>query len=208
MTTNINIPAFITSSNRVTLAFEFANRKHTEAGQIRKYTNEPYIVHPIEVAGFIHTYARKRYDAETVEDMVIAALLHDTVEDTNATYTEIERMFGVNVRNLVFWLTDVTTKAQGNRRVRKEIETMRLVAAPGQAKFIKLCDFISNTKSIVEHDEGFAKTYLMEKQAVIQAFTDFNLMYHDVSHPAKVCSRMLQIARQSLNEGLDAISKP
>lgn len=206
--TTINLPPFITSSQRILSGYEFANRKHTEAGQIRKYTNEPYIVHPVEVAGFVHTHARKKYDAEAVENMVIAALLHDTVEDTDTTYNEIEKLFGVEVRNLVFWLTDVTTKAQGNRRVRKEMETVRLLAAPGQAKFIKLCDFISNTKSIVEHDVAFAKTYLMEKQAVIQAFTDHNSLWNDISIPTKVCKSMLQLARQTLNEGLDAISKP
>ena len=202
--TTVEVPHFITSTQRILSAYEFANRKHTEAGQIRKYTNEPYIVHPVEVAELTHAHAGVTYAPAVVEDMVIGALLHDTVEDTDATYNEIEKRFGVDVRNLVFWLTDVTTKAQGNRRVRKELETVRLVAAPGEAKFIKLCDFISNTKTIVEHDASFARTYLMEKQAVIQAFTDNNQR----GDRTAVCHAMLAMARQSLNNSLDVISKP
>lgn len=202
--TTIEIPHFITSTQRILSAYEFAHRKHTEAGQVRKYTNEPYIVHPVEVAELVHAHAGILYAPVVVEDMVVGALLHDTVEDTDATYNEIEKRFGVDVRNLVFWLTDVTTKAQGNRRMRKELETVRLVAAPGEAKFIKLCDFISNTKTIVEHDANFARTYLMEKQAVIQAFTDNN----QNGGRNMVCPAMLSMARKSLNESLDAISKP
>lgn len=204
-TQSITLAPYITSAPRILSAYEFANRKHTEAGQVRKYTNEPYIVHPVEVAGLVHTHApNAKYSAEVVENMVCAALMHDTVEDTDTTYNEIEKLFGVDVRNLVFWLTDVTTKAQGNRRVRKEMETVRLLAAPGEAKFIKLCDFISNTKSIVDHDVSFAKTYLMEKKAVVEAFTDHNTTLQ--ANP--VCQRILMMARQTLNEGLDAISKP
>lgn len=162
---------FLASDRLLVETYQFANQAHTSIGQIRKYTGEPYIVHPVEVAGIVHDIALKEgFTDKRRTQLVQAALLHDTVEDTEATYNEIETQFGKAVRNLVFWCTDVTTKAQGNRKIRKELELIRLVHAPADAKFIKMADFISNTKSIVERDPGFAVTYLDEKQAALEAF--------------------------------------
>lgn len=198
-------PPFIATRPRLYEAFLFADKKHTEAQQIRKYTSDPYIVHPVEVAELVFTHGQAAgFLPDVLENMVIAALLHDTVEDTDTTYNEIEKLFGMHVRNYVFWLTDVTTKAQGNRRVRKELELERLLAAPSEVKFIKLCDFISNTRSIVEHDVKFAAQYLAEKKAVVAAF----MTQTAVNGYAAVDPMMLDRANRSLVESLDKISKP
>ena len=65
-------------SELVRRAFAFAKAAHEAVGQLRKYTSDPYIVHPTEVADIVQTVAH-------TEVMVAAALLHDTVEDTDAS---------------------------------------------------------------------------------------------------------------------------
>jgi (p)ppGpp synthase/HD superfamily hydrolase len=78
----------------------FAAKKHL--GQTRKYTGEPYIVHPVAVA------ERVRASGGT-PNMIAAALLHDVLEDTDATVDEIESITNREVAMLVIELTDQYT---------------------------------------------------------------------------------------------------
>lgn len=149
--------------NRIQHATVFATQAH--AGQKRRYTGDDYIVHPIAVATMV---------AENggTEDQIVAALLHDTVEDTHVTPVEIEMEFGTDVEALVHELTDqFTTEAypDNNRAQRKAWEAERLAGISLEAKLIKLCDMIDNTSTIVEHDPSFAKVYLGEKLALYSA---------------------------------------
>lgn len=185
-------------------AVNFAIQEHTDT--FRKYTQEPYVVHPIEVADLVYNFCMNNGFESAAINLTIGALLHDTVEDCETTYTDIESMFGIEVRDIVFWLTDVTTKAQANRRVRKELELVRLLAAPGLVKIIKLCDLMSNTKSIVEHDVNFAATYLSEKAAILAAYRTQTVA--KPSDPLSVPLRLLLIAELQLNKSRNAISKP
>src|SRR5688572_2066454 len=90
----------------------FAERAHAAIGQRRKYTGEPYIVHPIAVAELVRSVPH-------TPEMIAAALLHDVVEDTPVTLAQIEAEFGPVVADLVDWLTDVSRPADGKRQVRK-----------------------------------------------------------------------------------------
>lgn len=152
-------------------AFNFAALVHQE--QQRKYTNEPYIYHPINVGDILYKCAERWQMVHASREMLIAALLHDTVEDCGVSFTEIEKQFGKDVRDLVFWLTDVCQPHWGNRATRKGLEAIRLAAAPVRAKIVKLCDLISNTQSIVAHDPDFARIYCQEKRQVLSG-----LHYH------------------------------
>lgn len=138
----------------------FATAAHASAAQLRKYTNEPYIVHPAEVVSIVRT-------VEHTEEMLAAAWLHDTVEDTGVTIEVIRAEFGEKVAELVGWLTDVSRPEQGNRATRKAIDRAHSAMAPAEAQTIKLADLISNTRSIMEHDEKFARTYLEEKRMLL-----------------------------------------
>lgn len=140
-------------------ARKFATRAHK--GQFRKYTGEPYIVHPIAVAETVRLHGGS-------DEMVAAALLHDTIEDTNVTYDDVRKEFGITVAGLVRELTDTSSPSDGNRAVRKEIDRRRLAKASADAQTIKLADLIDNTTSIVAHDPGFAKIYLKEKEALLK----------------------------------------
>ena len=142
----------------------FATAAHAAVAQLRKYTNEPYIVHPAEVVSILKT---RPHDPA----MVAAAWLHDTVEDTGVSIELIRAEFGSEVSDLVGWLTDVSRPEQGNRAHRKAIDRAHTAAAPAEAQTIKLCDLMSNTRSIVEHDPEFARVYLAEKRQLLEVMT-------------------------------------
>lgn len=142
----------------------FATAAHAAVKQVRKYTFEPYIVHPIEVASIVATVPH-------TDEMLAAAYLHDTVEDTGVTIADIRAEFGEEVAELVGWLTDVSRPEDGNRAVRKAIDREHTAQAPAGAQTVKLADLIANTRSIVKHDVSFAKTYLAEKRLLLEVLT-------------------------------------
>lgn len=142
----------------------FATAAHGAVAQLRKYTNEPYIVHPAEVVSIVKTVSH-------TDEMLAAAWLHDVVEDTGVTLETIRAEFGDKVAELVGWLTDVSRPEQGNRATRKAIDRAHTAMAPAEAQTIKLADLISNTRSIMQHDEKFAKTYLEEKRLLLEVMT-------------------------------------
>ena len=143
----------------------YAMAAHAAIGQKRKYTGEPYIVHPAEVASIVASVPG------STPDMVAAAWLHDVVEDTGCTFTDIHMAFGIDIATLVGWLTDVSKPEDGNRAVRKAIDRAHTAEAPAEAQTIKLADFISNSRSIMAHDPAFAKTYLEEKRMALAVMT-------------------------------------
>lgn len=140
----------------------FATEAHR--GQVRKYTGEPYINHPVEVASIVQA-------AGGSDAMICAALLHDVVEDCDVGHDAIATEFGAEVSDLVRWLTDKSVAEDGSRVVRKEIDRNHIAAAPSSAQTIKLADLISNTASIVERDPAFAKVYLAEKRLLLPVLT-------------------------------------
>jgi (p)ppGpp synthase/HD superfamily hydrolase len=155
----------LTGMDLVHKAQVFAIAAHSAVGQKRKYTGEPYFVHPAEVARIVAGVSG------STPEMVAAAWLHDTVEDTGVTTTDIHMNFGPEVAVLVGWLTDVSKPEDGNRAVRKAIDREHTARAPAEAQTVKLADLISNSKSIVEHDPAFAKTYLEEKRLMLEVMT-------------------------------------
>ena len=142
----------------------FATAAHASAAQLRKYTNEPYIVHPRDVARIVGTVPHSY-------EMLAAAWLHDVVEDTGVTIEIIKAEFGADVADLVGWLTDVSRPEQGNRATRKAIDRAHTAMAPAEAQTIKLADLISNCTSIREHDADFAKVYFEEKRLLLEVLT-------------------------------------
>jgi guanosine-3',5'-bis(diphosphate) 3'-pyrophosphohydrolase len=125
----------------VLAAVRFSAEKHRD--DRRKGEEEtPYINHPIEVAETLWRVGRVR-DI----DVIVAAILHDTIEDTDATPDEIESRFGPAVSELVQEVSD-DTKLPNEERKRLQIET-----APHKstgAKQIKLADKISNVQAITD----------------------------------------------------------
>lgn len=148
-----------TEDNLVAMAFGFAMECHS--GQMRKWTGEHYITHPVSVA--------QRLKAAGIFDskVIAAALLHDTVEDTEATYADVLNEFGLEVAKLVSEVTDCSKKSDGCRAVRKRKDLEHLAKASPEGMSIKLADIIDNCDSVVDKDPKFAKIYMQEKRNLI-----------------------------------------
>jgi hypothetical protein len=149
----------------VSKASTTAIKAHAQHDQRRKYSLEPYAVHLRKVAALV---ASVTSDPE----MLAAAWLHDTVEDTDITLADLEQQFGSAVAQLVGELTDVSGPADGNRAIRKSIDRARLAKASPQAKTIKLADLIDNGEDLCAHDPEFAKVYLVEMASLLEVLTD------------------------------------
>lgn len=145
-------------------AVAFADLAHQ--GQVRKYTGEAYINHPIDVEEILQHIMFP--DVPTAV-MSAAAILHDVVEDTPVTIEDVRNEFGEQVSDLVFWLTDTATHADGNRAVRMEIARKRLANAPVEAQIIKAADLMSNAKTISVYDPDFWKVYFKEAEQLLEA---------------------------------------
>lgn len=118
-------------------AIEFAVRAHS--GQFRKGTRVPYIVHPMGVAKVLieHGYA---------EPVVIAGLLHDTVEDTRVTIEEIRAQFGDEVAELVAAMTELPRSFSWGER--KQDMLARLATAPFDVLALECADKLDNLREI------------------------------------------------------------
>ncbi len=141
----------------------YAETKHE--GQVRKYTGVPYINHPAAVAEIVRSVPH-------TEEMIAAAWLHDTVEDTDATLKDIYDLFGAMVCLMVADLTDVSKQSDGNRAARKAIDREHTAEALSESQTIKLADLIHNSGSILKHDLDFARVYIKEKELLLQVLTD------------------------------------
>ena len=120
-------------------AYDFAAARH--AGQPRKgEAAEPYINHLTEVARLV-AEATGGADA----DLVIAAVLHDTVEDTQTTPDELTALFGPRVAGLVAEVTDDKTLPKAER---KRLQIEHAGHASAGAKIIKIADKTSNLRAL------------------------------------------------------------
>ncbi len=122
-------------------AFTFADSAH--AGQLRK-SGEPYIIHPLAVAEIVA-------ELELDTDSVIAALLHDCIEDTAATHADIAKKFGEPVAQLVEGVTKLT-RVQYVTKEEEQMENLRkmlmAMAQDIRVILIKICDRLHNMRTM------------------------------------------------------------
>ena len=127
-------------AQKILTAARFAAEKH--AGQKRKgHAAEPYINHLIEVAELV---AASSPVLDT--NLVMAAFLHDTIEDTGVTAQELEQRFGSDVTALVLEATDDKSLPKETRKAR-QVETAPRKSV--RAQILKLADKISNLRSLL-----------------------------------------------------------
>jgi guanosine-3',5'-bis(diphosphate) 3'-pyrophosphohydrolase len=148
---------------------EFADNAH--GNQVRKYTGEKYITHPVRVMEMVSEYNQEI-------PVLSAALLHDVIEDTlvgkrelgNFLKTVMSEPQALETLALVEELTDIYVKAdypQLNRRVRRTKEAERLSAVSAKAQTIKYADIIDNVLDIVHHESDFALVYIREGKQIL-----------------------------------------
>jgi (p)ppGpp synthase/HD superfamily hydrolase len=123
-------------------AFGFAAEKH--AGQTRKASTIPYLAHLMGVASLVLEFGGD-------EDMAIAALLHDVVEDCGGApmLKEVRRRFGVRVAKIVDGCTDSDTEPKPPWRERKETYLRHLKSADVETRLVSAADKLNNVRSIL-----------------------------------------------------------
>lgn len=141
-------------------ATTFATKAHE--GQLRKGTTRPYIVHPIEVAEIVATLTED-------EEIIVAALLHDTVEDCEEVTVEVlNREFGKRVADIVNQESEDKSQSWV---VRKGSTIISLKVAPKEVQMVALGDKLSNMRDIdrdyPEEGEEFWNRFRMKNKQVI-----------------------------------------
>ncbi len=126
---------------RLYSAFTFADNAHS--GQLRK-DGSPYITHPLAVAEIVA-------ELELDTDSIIAALLHDCIEDTGVTHEEIAKQFGAVVADLVEGVTKLT-RVQYTSKEEEQMENLRkmlmAMAKDIRVILIKICDRLHNMRTM------------------------------------------------------------
>ena len=155
---------------RLTRAYDFAARYHIE--QRRKGVNaEPYINHLTEVA-LLMSEATGGADSS----LVIAAVLHDTIEDTKATFEDLVSAFGQDVAHLV---QEVTDDKRLPKAERKRLQVEHAPHLSERARMIKIADKTSNLRSILhsppaDWSDERRKRYFAWAKAVVTAARGVN----------------------------------
>ena len=158
-----------TSNSLLLAAIKYASEKHML--QHRKGCDKiPYINHTIRVAYTIQEIA-KEYDPEILS----AAILHDVLEDTDATETELTNLFGKEVCSIVKEVTDDMTLTYDDR---KRLQIKKAPSLSRKAKIIKIADKISNIQDILHTDLNWSnrrkRKYVEWSEQVIAGCRDVN----------------------------------
>jgi guanosine-3',5'-bis(diphosphate) 3'-pyrophosphohydrolase len=174
----------------------YADEAHGE--QVRKYSDERYIVHPVRVMELVRDY---------IEDtsVLAAALLHDVLEDTSVTKRKLgtflqglmEKEQASHTLKLVEELTDIYVKSDYpklNRRTRKNKEFERLSQISPEAQTIKYADIIDNLSDIHHDETDFALVYIRESKQLLSQMTQGNQFLY---------GRALQRADEALRDYWD-----
>lgn len=159
----------------------FADKAHGQ--QLRKYTGERYIAHPVRVMQTVGEYN---------DDICVlaAALLHDVLEDTPVKAHEMEIVLLQvlepsdvrKVLQLVTELTDIFVKKDFpklSRRARKAKEAQRLSSVSRDAQSIKYADIIDNVTDIVSQDADFAGVFIREAQDSLRVMKNGDAVLRD-----------------------------
>ena len=126
-------------SARVEEAFAFAAERHR--GQVRKGNGAPYVTHLMAVAACVGEHLG-------TEDQVIAALLHDAIEDQGVSADELSARFGDEVARIVVACTDAFTTPKPPWRARKEAYLAHLRDADAGVKLVAVSDKLHNARSV------------------------------------------------------------
>jgi (p)ppGpp synthase/HD superfamily hydrolase len=135
-------------------AAEAALRWH---GEQRRPTGAPYSEHLFEALEVL-----VRGAGVTTTDVLVSALLHDVVEDTTATLADVEAAFGLEVGELVDWVTKPPVEGKAAKRAAKVAYLRRLRDAPREAILVKLADRVSNVQTLDRMPPDFQRRYHAE----------------------------------------------
>ncbi|MBY8962654.1 HD domain-containing protein [Flavobacterium sp. D11R37] len=170
---------------------DYADDAH--GNQMRKYTPERYIVHPVRVMETLRGYTDRL-------PLLAAALLHDVLEDTPVKPPQmLEFLKGVmnedeaeETLKLVIEMTDEFVKEaypKLNRKQRKQLELERIALTGADAQTIKYADIIDNAIDITANDRNFAPRYLKEVSGILKVADKGN---------AELYAKAMQVVKDNL----------
>ncbi|MFN8692878.1 MAG: RelA/SpoT family protein [Holosporales bacterium] len=154
-------------------AYVYAMQKH---GAQQRASGDPYFSHPLEVAGILT-------DMRLDTDSIITALLHDTIEDTDATSEEIEKLFGANIRKLVEGVTKLTQLELKSDKTKQAENFRKLVLAMSQdirVLLVKLADRLHNMRTLHFIPKPEKRRRIAEETMEIYAPLAERLGMHDI----------------------------
>ena len=146
---------------------------YAHEGQVRDFTGEPYVTHPMAVAKILIAHG-----ADELE--VFGALRHDAVEDCNGkgTFESIVDVFGKfdlekakELAEIVRYTTKISKKSDGNRARRIAADAAHYAAGGEKSQNIKIADFLHNLPEMARNNREFTKKYLLEKEALLKVLT-------------------------------------
>lgn len=142
-------------------ALVYAKEKH--AGQVRKFDGKPYVSHPFRVMRILNRF---KSNSKNIDALRKAAVLHDTLEDTDATQEEIESKFGRMVASIVH---ELTSDAKAIRKVgKKEYLTNKMIHdLTDYALVLKLADRLDNVMDMSRASLKFRDKYGDETRFII-----------------------------------------
>lgn len=141
-------------------AIAYIQEKHQN--QFRRFSLAPYWVHPIQVACLVQKYKK----SHKIDELVIASLLHDVVEDTNTSLKEIRDIFGTLVGNLVEELT--SNKEEIKEIGKQNYLALKMADMSSWGLVIKLSDRLSNVSDFIYADKNFVEKYSKETIFIIE----------------------------------------
>lgn len=141
----------ITDFKKIDQALELIKIAHNHQ---KRDEGDPYIIHLIRVTNILIFDLNIRDS-----NIIIAALLHDAIEDTNITFKEIKDVFGEKVANLVLTLTRDKNKDTKKDNIKK------IINGPMGAPFIKACDLLDNIRSMIYRKDYSSRWFRHIKEA-------------------------------------------
>ena len=130
-------------------------------GQYRKNGQE-YINHPMRVANNVLTFKK----SNNMDILLSSAYLHDTLEDTQATYDDLVRLFGNSIASLVLELTNDKEKVKLIGKT--NYLSMKMKNMSNYALCLKLCDRLDNVSDLVNVDQEFRHRYIIETSDILK----------------------------------------
>jgi len=127
-------------------AYDYASKAHKSQ---KRHSGDPYIVHPLAVANIL---AELKLDGPTIT----TALLHDTIEDTEATYEEVKKIFGDEIAELVDGVTKISELEMENKNLTAGDNFRKLILATSKdirVLLVKLADRLHNIRTIHSIDK-------------------------------------------------------
>ena len=154
------------NGERIAKAYDFAVDSH---GEQARHSGDPYYFHPIEVANIL---ASLRMDTASV----CTALLHDVLEDTVATFSDIEREFGKEIADLVDGVTklgQVELSSKATTRERRQAENFQKfvlhMTRDVRVLIVKLCDRLHNMRTLEFHPKPASRVRIANETMDIYA---------------------------------------